>query len=87
VRFAVHNPGPGIAPQDLPRLFGRFQQLDGSDRRRHGGTGLGLAIAKAIVEQHNGTIGVESDPAAGTTFWFVLGYRDSLVEVDVLNQV
>jgi len=87
VRFAVHNPGPGIAPKDLPRLFGRFQQLDGSDRRRHGGTGLGLAIAKAIIEQHKGSIGVESDPDSGTTFWFVLGYRDSLVEVDVLNQV
>jgi signal transduction histidine kinase len=87
VRFAVHNPGPGIAPQDLPRLFGRFQQLDGSDRRRHGGTGLGLAIAKALVEQHEGTIGVESDPNAGTTFWFVLRYRDRLVEVDVLHEV
>jgi len=87
VRFAVHNPGPGIAPHDMPRLFGRFQQLDGSDRRRHGGTGLGLAIAKAIVEQHEGTIGVESDPDAGTTFWFVLRYRDGLVEVDVLHEV
>jgi signal transduction histidine kinase len=87
VRFAVHNPGPGIAPHDLPRLFGRFQQLDGSDRRRHGGTGLGLAIAKAIVEQHDGTIGVESDPASGTTFWFALRYRDRLVEVDVLHEV
>jgi signal transduction histidine kinase len=87
VRFAVHNPGPGIAPHDMPRLFGRFQQLDGSDRRRHGGTGLGLAIAKAIVEQHEGTIGVESDPDAGTTFWFVLRYRDRLVEVDVLHEV
>jgi signal transduction histidine kinase len=87
VRFAVHNPGPGIAAHDMPRLFGRFQQLDGSDRRRHGGTGLGLAIAKAIVEQHAGTIGVESDPDAGTTFWFVLRYRDRLVEVDVLHEV
>jgi PAS domain S-box-containing protein len=87
VRFAVHNPGPGIAPHDMPRLFGRFQQLDGSDRRRHGGTGLGLAIAKAIVEQHEGSIGVESDPDAGTTFWFVLRYRDRLVEVDVLHEV
>jgi signal transduction histidine kinase len=87
VRFAVHNPGPGIAPHDLPRLFGRFQQLDGSDRRRHGGTGLGLAIAKAIVEQHDGTIGVESDPTSGTTFWFALRYRDRLVEVDVLHEV
>ncbi len=72
LRFAVENPGRGIDPHDLPRLFGRFQQLDGSDQRHHSGTGLGLAIAKAIVEQHGGTIGVASDPGVRTTFWFEL---------------
>ncbi len=72
VRFAVENPGPGIAPADLGRLFTRFQQLDGSDTRRRGGTGLGLAISKAIVEQHGGTIGVQSEPDVRTTFWFEL---------------
>jgi signal transduction histidine kinase len=70
VRFAVENPGPGIAAHDRPRLFSRFQQLDSSDGRHYGGTGLGLAIAKAIVEQHGGTIGVTSDPNVSTTFWF-----------------
>lgn len=70
VRFAVTNPGPGIAPSDMGRLFSRFQQIDGSDARRRGGTGLGLTIAKAIVEQHGGTIGVESTPNVLTTFWF-----------------
>ena len=71
VRIAVTNVGEGIAATDVPRLFARFQQLDGSDARRHGGTGLGLAIAKAIVEQHGGRIGVESERRAGgeTTFW------------------
>jgi PAS domain S-box-containing protein len=71
VRITVTNLGDGIAATDLPRLFSRFQQLDGSDARRHGGTGLGLAIAKAIVEQHGGRIGVESERKAGaeTTFW------------------
>jgi PAS domain S-box-containing protein len=72
VRFAVENPGPGIAPGDVGRLFARFQQLDGSDTRRRGGTGLGLAISKAIVEQHGGTIGVHSEPNVKTTFWFEL---------------
>ncbi|GEM_PF-2412969 len=72
VRFVVENPGPGIAPRDLDRLFARFQQLDGSDRRQRGGTGLGLAISKAIVEQHGGRIGVTSDPGVLTTFWFEL---------------
>jgi PAS domain S-box-containing protein len=70
VRFAVENEGPGIAAADLPRLFHRFQQLDSADNRRQGGTGLGLAISKAIVEQHGGHIGVESELAARTTFWF-----------------
>ena len=72
VRFAVDNPGPGIAAADVGRLFGRFQQLDASDTRRRGGTGLGLAISKAIVEQHGGTIGVSSQPNVKTTFWFEL---------------
>jgi signal transduction histidine kinase len=72
VRFAVTNAGPGIAPSDMGRLFSRFQQIDGSDARRRGGTGLGLTIAKAIVEQHGGTIGLESVPNVATTFWFEL---------------
>jgi signal transduction histidine kinase len=72
VRFVVENPGPGIEPGDLPRLFTRFEQLDGSDGRRRGGTGLGLAISKAIVEQHGGRIGVESEPGVSTRFWFEL---------------
>jgi PAS domain S-box-containing protein len=69
VRFAVTNVGPGIAEADIPRLFTKFGQLDGSDSRRHGGTGLGLAIAKSIVEQHGGRIGVESIVGGETTFW------------------
>jgi PAS domain S-box-containing protein len=72
VRFVVENPGPGIAPGDIRLLFRRFQQLDGSDGRQRGGTGLGLAISKAIVEQHGGRIGVESEPGRKTTFWFEL---------------
>ena len=70
VRFAVTNGGPGIAKSDMGRLFSRFQQIDGSDARRRGGTGLGLTIAKAIVEQHGGSIGAESTPNISTTFWF-----------------
>ena len=70
VRFEVRDHGPGIALEDQQRLFTRFEQLDGSDRRRKGGTGLGLAISKAFVEEHGGTIGVESKLGHGATFWF-----------------
>ncbi|MGC4122498.1 MAG: PAS domain S-box protein [Myxococcales bacterium] len=70
VRFEVCDQGPGIAERDVARLFHRFVQLDGSDRRAVGGTGLGLAIAKALVEQHGGQIGVQTALGAGSTFWF-----------------
>ncbi len=72
VRMAVENPGQGIPAADRDKLFRRFQQLDGADNRQRGGTGLGLAIAKAIVEQHQGRIGFESEPGVKTTFWFDL---------------
>jgi|AGTN01.1.fsa_nt_gi PAS domain S-box len=72
LRFAVIDNGPGIAPQDLDKLFSKFQQLDSSDTRPHAGTGLGLAISKTIVELHGGTIGVDSEEGKGSTFWFTL---------------
>ncbi|HEY9784303.1 MAG TPA: PAS domain S-box protein [Candidatus Obscuribacterales bacterium] len=70
VRFEVIDNGPGIPPGQMHKLFGKFQQLDSSDTRAQGGTGLGLAISKALVEKHNGRIGVESEWSKGSTFWF-----------------
>jgi signal transduction histidine kinase len=72
VRVAVTDHGEGIAPQDLPKLFRKFSQIDSGPTRRVGGTGLGLVICKGIVEQHGGTIGVESRLAEGSTFYFLL---------------
>ncbi len=73
-KFAVTDQGPGIPSDKLPRLFNKFEQLDTSTSS-YSGSGLGLAIAKAIVEQHGGTIGVDSEVGKGTTFWFVLPER------------
>ncbi len=72
LRFAVIDTGPGIPPEHLHKLFGKFQQIDQSDRRQKGGSGLGLAVSKAIVEQHQGKMGVNSQFGSGSTFWFEL---------------
>jgi PAS domain S-box-containing protein len=71
-RSEVIDHGPGIASEDLSRLFDKFKQLHTSDSKRGGGTGLGLAISKALVEQHQGRIGVISKLQEGSTFWFDL---------------
>ena len=69
---SVADTGIGIALADVPRLFTEFSQVDGSFSRRFEGTGLGLALSKRIVEMHGGTIGVESTPGQGSTFWIEL---------------
>jgi len=72
VTLAVSDQGEGIAPENLSRLFQKFQQVDSSSSRRKGGTGLGLAITKALVEQHGGRIFVDSEVTKGTRFSFTL---------------
>jgi signal transduction histidine kinase len=70
VHFSVSDTGPGIPPDKLDRIFGRFWQADPADRR---GIGLGLTIAKSIMDAHDGRLWVESRVGSGTTFHFVLG--------------
>jgi two-component system, OmpR family, sensor kinase len=72
VRVEVTDHGSGIAPEDLPRVFDRFYRADVARARASGGSGLGLAIASAIVRAHGGTVGVESPPGRGATFWVEL---------------
>jgi PAS domain S-box-containing protein len=72
VRLAVSDHGAGIPPAFRERVFQRFAQADGADSRRKNGTGLGLSICKAIVEQHGGMIGFDSEVGQGTTFWVEL---------------
>lgn len=79
-RFEVIDQGPGIREDQMNKLFAKFQQLDSSDTRKKGGTGLGLAISKAIIAQHGGEVGVETQVDRGSTFWFELSPGENLVQ-------
>lgn len=78
VRVQVCDQGEGIPTDQLEHIFDSFYQVDTSDPRHQGGTGLGLAICRGIIEQHGGTLRVESTLGEGTTLSFTLphkGYR------------
>lgn len=72
VQVTISDKGRGIPTEILPKMFERFQQVEIADAKRKGGSGLGLAICKAIIEQHNGKIGVDSELGRGSSFWFCL---------------
>ena len=76
LRVAVADRGPGISPQDAPRIFDRFYRGAAGAARADGhathGTGLGLDIARGIVEAHGGRIWVEHPPGGGARFVFTV---------------
>jgi signal transduction histidine kinase len=73
IEFKVVDNGIGIRPADLERIFKRFEQADGSSRKKFQGTGLGLSLSKRYVELHGGRIWAESDgEGRGSTFTFVI---------------
>ena len=72
VRIGVTDEGPGIPEESRAQIFEKFSQARNSGSGRRKGTGLGLSIARAIVEDHDGRIGFDTEVGAGTTFWFEL---------------
>lgn len=77
VEFRVIDEGPGIPAEQLDAVFERFKQIPGVESTKLKGTGLGLTICKAIVQGHNGEIGVQSTVGMGTTFWFRIPVEES----------
>jgi len=70
--FSITNSGPGIAKEDLPRVFDRFFRADRSRAHQDGSYGLGLSIAQSIIRRHGSEIRVRSEENAATTFSFSL---------------
>ena len=70
--MTVTDDGPGVPPEDLPRLFDRSWRGDPARQQATGGSGLGLTIARSLVEAHDGHIWAESVEGEGSTFAFAL---------------
>jgi two-component system phosphate regulon sensor histidine kinase PhoR len=76
VEVSVRDTGPGIPPEDLPRLFERFYRVDKARSRQLGGTGLGLAIVKHLARAQGGAVRVDSELGRGSTFTLTLPVDD-----------
>ena len=88
LRFEITDTGAGISASAQKKLFQAFSQADTSVTRRYGGSGLGLSICKDLVELMKGHIGLESEEATGSCFWFELELEKSdmpLAKPETLN--
>ena len=74
LKFIVRDTGIGFDAEQKARLFGRFQQADGSITRRFGGSGLGLAISRQLAALMGGSLDCESTPGGGAAFWFAAAF-------------
>jgi signal transduction histidine kinase len=72
VRISIRDTGCGIEPSEMKKVFDSFFSTKQRDSSSHSGTGLGLSLCKKVVDAHNGSITVDSQPGKGTTFTITL---------------
>jgi signal transduction histidine kinase len=82
----VIDNGIGIAMEDIPKALGLFGQIDNAFSRKHEGTGLGLPLSKSLVEQHSGSLDLQSKPGLGTTVTVRLP-PNRIVEADDVPEI
>ena len=86
MRFSITDTGIGISPEDLPKLFMPFVQLDSKLSRQFNGTGLGLSLVKKLVEMHGGNVDVQSEVGCGSCFSFSLPWNPTLDMAHALQE-
>ncbi len=87
VGIKIRDTGIGIAPEEIPKLFNRFYQVDSSHTREFEGTGIGLALTKELVELHHGNINAESEPGKWTEFTIKLPLgKEHLKDEEILAE-
>lgn len=72
IELKIIDQGRGVPASHKEAIFEKFKQVEAKDGKRQSGTGLGLPICKQIIEEHGGSIGVESEEGKGSCFWFAL---------------
>jgi signal transduction histidine kinase len=82
VRCSVRDTGPGIPREHLASLFERYARLDQGQLKEVEGAGLGLALCRQLIELLDGSIGVDSEPGKGSTFWFSVPLLDAAGEAE-----
>jgi len=84
VEFTIWDTGIGISQEQMSKLFQPFVQLDSRLSRRYSGTGLGLALTRQLVELHNGSISVKSEPGKGSRFTLSLPWKQDYEITDAM---
>ncbi len=82
IKFSVLDTGIGINSEGINKLFNKFQQIESGSQRSFTGTGLGLSICKNLAELMNGSVGVDSLPGQGSTFWVEIKLKPTQETID-----